>query len=122
MLDTLFYALSVVPMSLFYTSTICLLYLDPAWKKRLMTFAPIGRMALTNYVMQSVIGVFLFWGIGLEFGARTGLAWVMAISIVVFSIQVIASRIWLRYFYFGPLEWIWRQLTYGKKLAMRKPD
>ena len=121
MLDTLFYALSVVPLSLFYASTICLLYLNPVWKRRLMAFAPIGRMALTNYVMQSLIGVFLFWGIGLALGAKTGLAWVMMISVAVFTLQVVFSRIWLRYFNYGPLEWIWRQLTYGKRLAMRRP-
>ena len=119
LLDTAFYALSVVPMSLFYTCSLCLIYLRPGWRSRLMLFAPVGRMALTNYISQTIIGVLLFWGIGFGLGARTGLAWVMLISVIVFAVQIVWSRAWLNYFNYGPLEWIWRQLTYGKKLPLR---
>lgn len=122
LLDTLFYAVSVVPMSLFYTCTICLLYLKPGCSKKLRVFAPVGRMALTTYITQSVAGVLLFWGIGLGLGAKTGLAWVVLISIAVYLCQVLLSTAWLNYFRYGPLEWIWRQLTYGKRLPIRKRD
>ncbi len=120
LLDTLFYALSVIPMSLFYASTICLLYLKPGWSGRLRLFAPVGRMALTNYIMQSVIGVLIFWGVGFGVGSL-GLIWVILIAVTVYLFQILISRAWLKYFRYGPLEWIWRQLTYGKRLPIRKP-
>lgn len=120
LLDTLSYALSVVPMSLFYASTICLMYLDAVWTKRLRMFAPVGRMALTNYIMQSLTGVLLFWGVGFGIGP-IGLLWVILIAFSVYLLEILLSTIWLKYFRYGPLEWIWRQLTYGKRLSIRKP-
>lgn len=118
--DTLFYALSVVPLSLVYICTCCLLYLNPFWKKKLMLLAPVGRMALTNYIGQSIIGTFIFYGVGLGLGATTGLVYVLMIAAGVYLLQLLFSTLWLRYFENGPLEWIWRQLTYAKWLPLVK--
>lgn len=120
LVDTLIYALSVIPMSLFYTSTTALIFLNPHWQKMLLRFAPVGRMALTNYIMQSVFAIFIFYGVGLGLGATIGLVYVMLIAFAVFILQLIYSNWWFIYFEFGPLEWIWRQLTYGKSLPIRK--
>ncbi len=120
LLHPLFYALSVVPLSLAYTSTICLWFLKPKGRERLQIFAAPGRMALTNYIMQTVIAVFIFYGIGLGLGAKTGVFYVFLISIGVYVLQVIYSNIWLKYFQYGPVEWIWRQVTYGKRLKLRR--
>ncbi len=120
LLDTLFYALSVVPLSLAYASSICLLWLKPSWNKRLQVLAPAGRMALTNYLMQSALGVILFYGVGFGIGAKLGPSLFMPISLGVIILQVLLSRAWLTYFQFGPFEWIWRQLTYGQKLPILK--
>lgn len=120
MLDTLFYALSVIPMSIFYTTTIVLFFINPRWHRKLLIFAPVGRMALTNYIMQTVFGIFIFYGIGLGLGATTGLAYAMSIALAVYILQLICSNWWLNYFDFGPLEWVWRQLTYGRSLPIRK--
>lgn len=87
-----------------------------------MVLAPVGRMVLTNYLAQTIFGIFIFYGIGLGLGARTGLAYVMLISIGVFLLQALFSHLWLNNFYYGPVEWIWRQLTYGKKLPLRKKN
>jgi uncharacterized protein len=118
MLDTVSYAFGVIPLSLAYTASIALL-----WLKRksslLSLFAPVGRMALTNYLMQTVIGIFLFYGIGLGLGQKFGISYVFLIAIAIYCIQVLYSNIWFRYFQYGPLEWIWRQLTYGKRLPIR---
>ena len=78
-----------------------------------------GRMALTNYIGQSVIGMFLFYGIGLGWGSTIGLWYTEVIVLVVFLFQMLFSRLWLSGFKFGPLEWIWRMLTYGKWLEIK---
>ncbi len=118
--DTLFYALSVIPLSLAYTTSICLLWLRLEWQSRLKILAPVGRMALTNYILQTVAGICIYYGIGLGLGAKTGPSVFLPIAIGVYSLQVIYSNIWFRYFRFGPLEWMWRMLTYGKLLKIIK--
>lgn len=108
------YLVSVYPMGLAYMSGLCLLYLkssDAAVWRRLA--AP-GRMALTNYIGQSVIGMFLFYGIGLGLGAGVGLAKTEVAAFGVFGWQSLFSAWWLKYCRFGPLEWIWRMLNYGR--------
>ncbi|MEJ7610878.1 MAG: DUF418 domain-containing protein [Ferruginibacter sp.] len=120
LLHPLFYALNVVPLSLAYTATICLWYLQPRSRKRLSVFAAPGRMALTNYILQSFIAMVLFFGIGLGFGGKTPLTYVIVIAALVYLFQILFSHFWLRYFNYGPVEWIWRQLTYGKRLKLRR--
>jgi len=114
------YAVSVVPFALFYISVICLWYIKNKEHKIFRVFAAPGRMALTNYLMQSVFGMVIFYGIGFQLGARTGLVYVELIATAVFCIQIIYSYLWLNYFRYGPLEWIWRMVTYGKRLGLVK--
>jgi len=82
----------------------------------------VGKMALTNYVMHSVIAMFIFTGAGLGlFGAFLR----HELLFIVFSIwifQLILSPIWLKYFYFGPLEWLWRNLSYQQKHPLIKTN
>lgn len=117
---SLIYTLSVYPLSFAYMSLICLAYL------RCSTFAPFrwlaapGRMALTNYLMQSVIGVLLYYGIGLGLGASLPLAGVELVALLIFIAQMILSSLRLRAFRYGPLEWIWRILTYGRYFPCRR--
>jgi uncharacterized protein len=83
-------------------------------------FAPVGRMALTNYLTHSVVCVTLAYGFGLGWWWRIGAAttWVVAVTIV--ALQIPLSRWWLASFQYGPAEWIWRRLTYGVPLPMRR--
>ncbi len=120
LLDTLTYALSVVPLSLAYTCTICIWYLNSGNRKWLNIFIAPGRMALTNYIAQTLFAVMIFYGIGFGWGARVSVATSVAIAVTVYIVLLLLSHLWLRYFYYGPLEWIWRQLTYGKFLPLRK--
>lgn len=120
LLDTVTYALSVVPLSLAYTATICLWFLKENPRKKLLIFAAPGRMALTNYLMQTMIAILIFYGVGLGYGATLGLVYVIFIAISVYLFQMLFSNWWLNHFNYGPFEWIWRQLTYGKKLPLRK--
>ena len=77
-------------------------------------------MALTCYISQSVIGMLLFYGIGLGRGADTGLTATEGIVLGVYLFQVVFCLVWLRFFRFGPLEWIWRMLTYGQWFSLLK--
>lgn len=75
-------------------------------------------VALTNYIGQSVLGIVLFYGIGFRLGTRLGLAQVELVAASVFLFQALFSRVWLKFCLFGPLEWGWRMLTYGKRLRL----
>lgn len=114
------YFVSVFPLGFAYVAGICLLYLHcPQWKG-FRFFAMPGRMALTNYIGQSVFGMLLFYGIGFAFGAGVGLVYVVLIATGVWIVQALFSGMWLHYCQFGPLEWIWRILTYGKAFRLVK--
>ena len=114
------YLVSVYPMGLAYMSALCLIYLRSRNGAFWRWMAAPGRMALTNYIGQSVIGMFLFYGIGMGLGASFGLTQTEITALCVFVFQVLLSSLWLRYCQFGPLEWIWRMLNYGKKLRLTK--
>ena len=117
---TLFYATSVVPLCLAYTSVICLQWVKTKGNSKMKIFAPMGRMALTNYLMQTVIGITIYYGVGFGFGGNIGPALFVSIGLVMYSIQVLYSNLWFKYFNYGPMEWIWRMLTYGKRLKFLK--
>ena len=110
--------LSVYPMGIAYAAGFCLLFdRKPAGKGwRLLSYS--GRMACTNYLGQSVIGIALFYGIGLELGNKVGLLGTEGIALGVYAFQLAFSSFWLKHFRYGPVEWVWRMLTYGKYLKL----
>ena len=81
--------------------------------------APAGRMALSNYLMQSLIGTLLFYGYGLALWGQVGRAWQAVGVLAVFALQMLGSRWWLARFRFGPVEWVWRCITYGRIVPIR---
>ena len=87
--------------------------------KILGVLAPAGKMALTNYLMQSLIASTVFYGYGLGEWQRWGRADLVLFVLFIFIAQVIFSHAWLRYFRYGPIEWLWRALTYWKLPNMR---
>lgn len=114
------YFISVFPLGFAYVAGICLCYLRrPRWRG-FRFFAMPGRMALTNYIGQSVFGMLLFYGIGFGLGAGMGLVYVVLVAAGVWIVQVLFSGVWLHYCQFGPLEWIWRMFTYGKVFKLIK--
>jgi len=117
---TFFYAISVVPLSLAYASVICLRWIKKKGNSKLKVLAPLGRMALTNYLMQTIIGITLYYGVGFGFGGNTGPAIFIPVGLAVYALQILYSNLWFKYFNYGPMEWIWRQLTYWKRLPLRK--
>ncbi|WP_426749789.1 DUF418 domain-containing protein [Myxococcus sp. Y35] len=80
---------------------------------------PVGRMALTNYLMQSVVSVCIYNGWGLGLIAKLPPSRVILLSLGIFVVQVVFSRWWLTRFRFGPAEWLWRSLTYGRAQPMK---
>jgi uncharacterized protein len=104
--------------SLFYASTVALLWEKIQWRARLQPFAAVGRMALTNYLLQSLIctTIFYSWGFGLYGRVNPLLGFVPTVAI--YGAQVALSVWWLRHFTSGPMEWLWRRLTYGGTPAL----
>ena len=90
-----------------------------AWAPRLAWVAPAGRMALTNYLMQSIVCTLVFYGYGLGYFQQLPRAWQVPFAFGLFGMQVILSRWWLQRFRFGPMEWVWRSLTYSTPQPMR---
>jgi uncharacterized protein len=77
--------------------------------------AAVGRMALTNYLAQTLICTFIFFGWGLGYFAHFERKWLPLFVVGVWILELAWSPWWLRRFRFGPLEWLWRSLTYGKR-------
>ena len=103
-----------------YTFGLALLLADPAWRWRLAPLAAVGRMALSNYLGQTLIAVLLFHGYGFGLYGRVGPAWGLAATVAVFALQVALSVWWLRRFRFGPAEWAWRSLSYRRAQPWRR--
>lgn len=117
---SMLYAASVVPLAFCYASGLGLLYLCRPDCALLRLLAAPGRMALSCYIGQSLIGILLFYGIGLGMGTSFGLVHSELTAIGVFLLQVVCCEAWLRRFRFGPLEWVWRMGTYGRYFTLRK--
>ena len=89
-----------------------LLYGLEWWRSKLSILAPLGRLSLTNYVGQSLVGVVLFYGFGFAMYQYFGHTLSLVFGIVLISLMTWTSRAWLRRFYYGPLEWAWRAATF----------
>jgi uncharacterized protein len=81
--------------------------------------AAVGRTAFTNYLLQTVIATTIFYGHGLGLFGSVSRVEAMGIVVAIWAVQVPLSMLWLRYFRFGPVEWVWRTLTYGEAQPMR---
>ncbi len=117
-LNTLSYAFGTVPLAMGYTALLALMYKKKV--KFLHWFAPVGKTALSNYIFQTFISITLFYGIGFNLAGKFGITVIMGITLLIFILQIFMSNWWLKHFRFGPLEWIWRQATYGKKIKLKK--
>jgi uncharacterized protein len=110
-------AIGVPMLAIGYAATVALLVVDGG---RLITvFAPVGRMALTNYLMHSIICVVLSYGFGFGLWWRIGASTPLLVALAIIAVQIPFSAWWLSRYRFGPVEWIWRRLTYGQPLPLR---
>ncbi|HWA33466.1 MAG TPA: DUF418 domain-containing protein, partial [Cyclobacteriaceae bacterium] len=107
-------------LSCIYVCLIISLFQKEAWRKRLMIFYSVGRMGLTTYLMQALVGVLIFSGIGLGLLGDFGATPCALIGIAVFIIQIFFSNLWMKRFQYGPVEWLWRSLTYMRVQPLLK--
>jgi uncharacterized protein len=114
------YAFGVPALALAIIAMVATLWQKEGWRRPLAILAPVGRMALTNYLLQTLICVFIFYGYGFGQFGKVGAAEATLIALAIFVIQILISTMWLRYFEYGPMEWIWRQLTYRQRLGLRR--
>jgi uncharacterized protein len=112
--QTVVYALGVAPMALAYVALFFLAARTNAGKKCVAILQPVGKMAFTNYILHSLIGGFIFYGFGLGLVREVGPVYCTILAFLVFIGQIIFSTVWLKYFNYGPVEWLWRSGTYGK--------
>jgi uncharacterized protein len=107
-------------MTLFYLSAFVLLYRKARFQKWLAKLAPYGRMALTNYLAQSVGGVLVFTTLGLGLLGDIGNAVTVTMGTLLFLGCAFASQLWLERFHYGPVEWLWRSLTFFAAQPFRR--
>ena len=101
-------------MGLGYLGLIILLIKKEKLESLRFRLACVGRMALTNYLMHSVIALFIFSGAGLGLLGKFSWSQLYLFVLLIWVLQLYISPLWLKYFYFGPVEWLWRLLTYLK--------
>ncbi len=107
-----------LPASLGYVGLVVVMLHSGRIFSKVSVLAPAGRMALTNYLMQSLISTYVFYGYGLGCWGLPR-AWQLVFATAVFAMQVVLSQLWLKHFRYGPLEWFWRGFTYRETPAMR---
>lgn len=107
-------------MALGYMSALAIAFETRLGRRLMQPLTLIGRTAFTSYLGQTVIGVGVFYGVGLGLIATLGLAQLSVLALAIYALQVVFASTWLRYFRQGPVEWGWRCLTAKKLLSNRR--
>jgi uncharacterized protein len=119
LLQPVFYAYGVPALALAYAAGFVLLFRNETFAKvASSTLGRVGRLSLSNYVLQSVIGILIYDRFAGGWFARFGTSVSLLVACGIFTLQIALSVIWLRSFRQGPLEWAWRALTYGKRTPL----
>jgi uncharacterized protein len=111
---------SYLPLAFAYAAALLAWRPSPQTESRLAPVAAAGRMALSNYLTQSILFGFIFYGYGLGLFGRLAPATAAALGIAVYLAQLWFSTWWLHHYRFGPFEWVWRSLTYGRRQPMHR--
>ena len=108
-------------ITLALASALALLFQTTRGRSILHLFSPIGRMALTWYLAQTLFALWLFYGFmpGPNLMGKVGPTWLALIWLVGYAVQLWLASVWLRHFRYGPAEWFWRSLTYWKRQSLR---
>ena len=106
---------------IFYVSGLTLLYYkNKGWRGVLDKLAPVGRMSVTNYMVQSALGVIVFYGFGLNMAMTATFAECAVAGVVICVVQIIFSNWWMKRYYYGPVEWLWRRATWMKRVPLKR--
>ena len=117
-----FYEISRVFRSLGIFGLVMLMYKSGWFKWLFALMRPVGQMAFTNYLMQSFLCGLIFYGVGFGLFSKLQRYEMYYVVLGVWIVQIIYSHLWLRYFQFGPLEWLWRSLTYWKRQPIKRSE
>ena len=121
--DVLAYTFDPLPqlaLALGYGAAIVALCQSGRFKKVMRGIAAVGRTALSNYLLQSLMYIFVLFGFGLGLLNVLGATLCLALAVSFFALQVVVSGWWVERFRFGPAEWVWRSLTYGQRQPFRR--
>ena len=113
------YAVAAPSLSLAYAAGFTLLFQRPAAARLLSALEACGRASLSNYLLQTAAGVALFYGYGAGLWGSLGMGAAVLLIAAIFLTQAVLSRAWLQRFRYGPVEWAWRCLSYGRRLPLR---
>ena len=106
-------------LSLCYMCLLLLMVKSDGWQKLKTALAAVGKMAITNYLSQSLIGTFIFFGHGFGLFGTVDRTFLLFTVLSIWAFQIVFSIYWLKHFRYGPVEWLWRSLTYRSKQKLR---
>jgi len=113
------FAIEHASLIAFYICAVTVLQHSSRMKRVTAPLAAAGRLALSNYIFQSVICTFIFYSYGLRLYGKVGPVAGLALTLAIFATQVLLSVVWSWHFRLGPIEWLWRTITYGRSQPMR---
>ncbi|RLD61754.1 MAG: DUF418 domain-containing protein [Bacteroidetes bacterium] len=116
----LLFSFGQVNMAFAYISILTIAYESELGKKMMVGLKYVGRMSFTSYLSQTVFGIIIFYPYTFGLYGMMTLWQVEVLAIAIYCVQIIIAVIWLKHYSFGPFEWLWRSLTYGEFLSMRK--
>lgn len=108
----LFKEMATIFLSLFYMTSLVLLYQKVNFRKYLQPISYMGQMALTNYLIQCILCSLIFYGYGIGLAQRISITSIILLTLFIYFGQMLFSKAWLKKFQYGPFEWLWRYLTY----------
>jgi uncharacterized protein len=108
------YLLGGPALCIFYITSFLLITQRDIWIQRLAPVGAVGRMALSNYLFQSIVCTTIFYSYGLGLYGQVGPALGLLLALVIYGVQLILSPLWLKNYSYGPMEWVWRRLTYSR--------
>jgi uncharacterized protein len=112
MLWTILQSVGSTGLCLFYAAGLMLLCQHKQWLARLQPLAAVGSCALSNYLLQSVISIVIFYGIGFGLFSHVSIVVALLIAVAIYACQIVLTRVWVARAQYGPAEWLWRRFTY----------
>lgn len=118
--QTMFKTYGNLGQMMLYVCLLTLLYYRYGGRRLLDRLAPVGRMSVTNYMMQSMVGVFIFYGFGLNGAVSLNYLQSFLVGLMFCMVQILYSNWWMKRFYYGPVEWLWRICTWMRRVPFRR--
>jgi uncharacterized protein len=109
-----------VLISVVYVAAFLLLWQKDSWQRRLNHLTPVGRMGLSMYLLQNVVGLLVFYGYGFNLLDVIGNGFAILIGCLVYILQIWLAKWWMHRYCYGPVEWLWRSATYGRAAPFKK--